>query len=268
MTSRKMFVILVAANLLTVALVTAAVQAGRVVASPAVPSPGGQARTIGHDPLLAPSVPWTMNYQGILKDSGGAPLSGQHDLTFTIYRYDQLGSGYTSSWTETHHDVQLVDGLFNVLLGSQGSPLRGDVFAGIGVNGTWDGDLALGISVDGGPELSPRVSLASVPYAHRADYVNRFPAPHWTSGWYAIAPGEAKTWDHDLGGSVDDYVVDLQFKDISGEINNTYYGLDFDNEAGHRGAHWGGLTASQITVTRGGNDVLISQVRVRIWRIQ
>jgi hypothetical protein len=67
---------------------------------------------------------------------------------------------------------------------------------------------------------------------------------------------------------VDDYVVDLQFKDISGEINNTYYGLDFDNEAGHRGAHWGGLTASQITVTRGGNDVLISQVRVRIWRIQ
>ena len=268
MTSRKMFVILLVSNLLTVALVTAAMQAGRVVAGSAS-SPVVAARpATAYDPLLAPVVPWTMNYQGILKDSGGAPLSGPHDLTFALYRYDQGGSGYTSIWTETHNDVQLVNGLFGVRLGSQGSPLRGDMFAGMGINGTWDGDLALGIGVDGGPELSPRVSLATVPYAHRAEYVNRFPAPHWTSGWYAIAPGEARTWNHGLDGNVDDYVVDLQFKDSSGALHNTYYGLNHDDIDGKYGAHWGGLTASQITVTRGFEDLLVSQVRVRIWRIQ
>ncbi len=267
MISRKMFSVLLVANLLTVALITVAFQAsGLAAASTVLRSSDDQ--PVAHDPGLVPIVPWFMSYQGILKDSSGIPLDGTHDLTFTIYRWDQLASGSFSIWTEVHNDVQVANGLFGVVLGTEGSPLRGDVFAGMGVNGTWDGDLSLGVKVDGGAELSPRVSLATVPYAHRAEYVNRFPAPHWDSGWYTIAQGETKTWFHDLGGNTDDYVVDLQFKDASGAINNTYYGLTFDDINGQWGAHWSGLTDSAIDVTRAAQDNTVSQVRARIWRTE
>lgn len=267
MTTRKMFTILLVANLLTVALVTAVFQVGGLAAaSPALPT--GSDQPAAHDPNLVPIVPWYMNYQGILKDSGGAPLDGTYDLTFTIYRWDQLTASYVSVWTETHNSVQVTNGLFNVSLGTQGSPLRGDVFAGMGVNGTWDGELALGVTVDGGTELSPRISLSTVPYAHRAEYVNRFPAPHWDSGWYTIAQAETKTWTHNLGGDTDDYIVDLQFKSAARGVNQETYGGGYDDIGGSYGAHWRNLTPSQITVGRATGDWAAEQVRVRIWRIE
>jgi hypothetical protein len=275
MTTRKMFTVLLIANLLTVAIVTAAVQADRLLAFDTVPQAGNRA-TINHDPLLVPVVPWTMNYQGILKDSGGTPLNGQHDLTFTIYRWDQSASQYANVWTETHNDVQITDGLFSVALGAKGSPLRGDVFTGMGVNGTWDGDLALGIRVDGGAELSPRTTLETVPYAHRAEYVNRFPAPHYDSGWVP-APGSPtweKTLTHNLGGNTDDYIVDLQFKDTRNPgslgIHQFGYGGDADDvqHSGTWGAWWNNLTTSQIQVWWGSVDTSAGEVRVRIWRTQ
>jgi len=123
-----------------------------------------------------------MNYQGILKDSGGTPLAGSHDLGFTIYRWNQSTSSYYSVWTEAHNDVAFTNGLFNVTFGDEGTPLRGDVFTGMGTNTVLEGNLELGVKVDGGAELSPRTTLRSVPYAYRAEYVNRFPAPHYDSG--------------------------------------------------------------------------------------
>ncbi len=266
MTVRKVFTIMLVANLLTVALVTAAFQAGGVMASSAPRSAGD--RPGAFDPNLVPYVPWMMNYQGILKDSGGAPLTGQYDLTFTIYRYDQA-TGYQSIWTETHNDVQITNGLFNVLLGSEGNPLRGDTFAGVGVNGTWDGDLELGVKVNGGVELSPRTKLVAVPYAYRAEYVNRFPAPHYDSGWVSIAPAETKIFTHNLGGNTDNYIVDVQFKSSGGHgVNHWFYGIDYDNNGEIWGAAWHNLTATSISVYRGGDDTNVAQVRVRIWRTE
>lgn len=265
MTTRKLFTIMLVANLLTVALVTAAFQAGGIVASPA-PRPASDEAT-AFDPNLAPFVPWYMNYQGILKDNSGNPLTGQHNLIFTIYSWNQYISSYENVWTETHNNVPFTNGLFNVRLGTQGSPLYGSVFAGMGENGVWHGDLVLGIRVDGGAELSPRISLGTVPYAHRAEYVNRFPAPHYNSGWQAIAQNQLKTFTHNLGGNVDNYVVDVQFKDAGG-VHQAYYGWDHDDLAGDKGAYWGGLTTTSIYVWRAANDLGVVQVRVRIWRIE
>lgn len=267
MTTRKMFAILLVANLLTVALVTAASQARGLLAAGPDPQPGGTQAT-GFDADLVPYVPWSMNYQGILKDSGGMPLTGSHELDFTIYRYNWTAAVYESVWTETHPAVAFTNGLFNVTLGLAGNPLRGDVFTGMGTNGNGDGDLELGVKVDGGAELSPRTTLRSVPYAHRADYVNRFPAPHYESEWYVIAKDESKTFTHNLGGDVDDYVVDLQFKDGSGAVHNSWYGQAYDDISGVFGAHWHKLTTSSINVSRGQDDVLVTRVRVRIWRIE
>ena len=63
MTTRKMFTILLAANLLTVALVTAAFQARGLLAAGPDPQPGGTQAT-AFDANLVPYVPRTMNYQG------------------------------------------------------------------------------------------------------------------------------------------------------------------------------------------------------------
>jgi hypothetical protein len=146
-------------------------------------------------------------------------------------------------------------------------PLRGDVFTGVLAI---DGDLELGVKVDGGAELSPRTKLLSVPYAHRADYVNRFPKPHYDSGWTAIAPGASKTFNHNLSGDVDDYVVDVQFKSSSAlyAVHQQYYGMNHDDMGGFKGAYWCKLTTSGINVVRGGADLDVEQVRVRIWRIE
>lgn len=170
--------------------------------------------------------------------------------------------------------MDLTDGLFNVALGAGGNPLRGDIFAGMGVKDTWDGDLTLGVAVDGGAELSPRVSLDSVPYAHRADYVNRFPAPHYDSGWVP-APGSptyAKTFTHDLGSNTDNYIVDVQFKDTRNPgslgIHQAFYGGDDDDIGGSWGAWWNNLTTSQVEVWWGSDDTAVGEVRIRIWRTE
>ena len=264
MTNRRMLTLILVANLVTVALITGAFQAASLLAE----GPVGSIEATDYDPNLQPTVPSEMNYQGILKDTGGNPLSGQHDLTFTIYYWNSFISKYEAVWAETHTGVQVTNGLFNVILGSQGTPLTGEVFAGVGGNTQDEGDTRLGVAVDGGAELSPRVPLLTVPYAHRAEYVNRFPEPDWQSSWYTIAQAETKTWTHNLGGNTDDYVVDLQFKNAADGINQVSYGGGYDDEGGSYGANWHDLTDSQIQVSRSSQDWAAEQVRVRIWRIK
>ncbi len=96
------------------------------------------------------------------------------------------------------------------------------------------------------------------------------PFPDYDSGWRAIGQNEALTLQHNLGGSPDDYVVVLDFKDsdLKG-INQFWYGGDLLYEASglvRRGAYWYGLDEEYIYVHRGDKDVDADEVRVRIWR--
>ena len=88
-----------------------------------------------------------ISYQGRLTDDGGNPITGPQAMTFTIY--DGAGA---SKWTESHPAVQVSEGLFNVILGSQ-SALPDSVFTGE--------DRYLGITVSGDPEISPRTLFTS-----------------------------------------------------------------------------------------------------------
>ena len=101
-------------------------------------------------------VPTTMQFQGFLTDAQGTPLSGAHDITFSLY-----GSmdGQDSVWTDTY-TLTLEMGAFSVVLGGEENPLDASVFAGA--------PLWLGISINNGAELSPRSLISSVPYATRA----------------------------------------------------------------------------------------------------
>ena len=234
--------------------------AGSVVAGPLSQGPIGMdegVRTATYDPTLYPRLPREMNYQGVLRDENGNPIDGSHDLTFTIYRKGFLPFPLRWTWTAVYSEtqnVQINNGLFNVVIGSE-EPLDPGDFDGIT---PFVSDLELGVKVDGGDELTPRVELLPVPYAFRAEYVNRFPAPHYKGNWYDLGtradPIQVR-FTHNLGGDPDDYVVDLECKGTKG----THQCLD--NEA-----YWHDLTDTTITVWATSSSH-IEEIRVRIWRI-
>ena len=96
-------------------------------------------------------APTTIGYQGVLTDGGGtAVVDGTHALSFGLY---EAASGGTAVWTETQ-TVATVNGVFQASLGSV-TELSID----------FDRALWLGIGVDGGAELSPRVELTGSPYS-------------------------------------------------------------------------------------------------------
>src|SRR5215831_2120761 len=97
-------------------------------------------------------VPQTLSYQGILTDGAGNLVAdGNYSLTFRVYNVSTAGSAL---WTETQPTVAVAKGGFNVLLGGVTA-----------LTLPFDVPYWLGISVNGGAELSPRVALASSPYS-------------------------------------------------------------------------------------------------------
>ncbi len=135
----------------------AAAGAQRAVAeNPVIPEPDPVPVDIAA-PAVTPSV---IFYQGRLTDAGGTPRSGPVTLAISLYAG---ASSATPLWTETHTLVPLTDGVFSLLLGSL-TPFP--------VNAWTDPDRFLGISVDGTPELTPRLRLASVPFAMEANRLN------------------------------------------------------------------------------------------------
>jgi len=108
---------------------------------------------------IASSIPQKISFQGVLKDASGNPVSGNKDITFSIY---DVAAGGTAFWNETQ-TASIEAGLYTVQLGSVTPiPLT-----------TFDGDTRyLGISVDGA-ELSPRIMMLSVPFAYKSDNSDR-----------------------------------------------------------------------------------------------
>ena len=92
-------------------------------------------------------VPANFTYQGVLRDTDGMALTGSYNLQFKIYDF-----GGTEIWDENHIGVDVQNGVFNVILGDLSSI-------------TFDQQYYLGISVNGGEELTPRTKLTAVPYS-------------------------------------------------------------------------------------------------------
>ena len=92
--------------------------------------------------IIMAEVPRTISYQGVLKDDSGVVLNGTHTLIFTL----DEDSG--TMWVETHGNIEIVDGLFSVILGSI-EPLS---FDGEPLN--FNEPYTLSISVDGGASIN------------------------------------------------------------------------------------------------------------------
>src|SRR3989339_482053 len=101
--------------------------------------------------LSAQTIPQTINYQGVLKDVSGVVVpNGDYNIAFNLY---DVETGGGALWTETKV-INVFEGIINTQLGS--------VFP---ITISFDKPFWLGITVEPGSELTPRIKLSSVPYS-------------------------------------------------------------------------------------------------------
>ena len=108
-------------------------------------------------------VPQKINYQAVLLDDLGDPVTDPVDITFTIYDTEVRGA---ILWQQTITGIDPDDnGQFSVILGDDITPITDDVLNG---EQRW-----LGIHVSGDPdEMSPRTELVSSTYSFRVNTVD------------------------------------------------------------------------------------------------
>jgi hypothetical protein len=101
--------------------------------------------------------------------------------------------------------------------------------------------------------------------------------PGYESVWQFINVDTAETWTHDLGGSPNNYLVDMMYYDDTFNFVNQRHlgGADFGSmppsgyfENDRVGAYWRSLTSSDISVYRRPEDGLADYIRIRIWRYE
>jgi len=109
-------------------------------------------------PIDGKDIPTQMNYQGyLILSADSTPVTGNLNMVFNLFVSE---TGGTSFWTETHNNVSVENGIFNVILGST-TPLDPDDFTGA--------PLWLQTTV-GGEVLTPRKKIVSTAYSVRAIY--------------------------------------------------------------------------------------------------
>jgi hypothetical protein len=136
----------------------------------------------------------------------------------------------------------LIDDTGNVGIGTSTPGVKLEVNGDLKVTGAYKGNITSTSGTEGAP----------------------FPRPAYDSGWHLYSLDETKTFTHNIGGNIYNYVVDLQFKDDGGVINNACIGGDL-GPFGKYGGYWHNLTTTDIKVTRCLNDMVANKIRVRIW---
>ena len=164
--------------------------------------------------LSLAEIPKLINYQGMLTDAGGTPIDGARNLTFRIYD-DTTGAG-TLQWIEVHNGVQVDNGLFNVILGTDST-----------LDLAFDKSYWLEVEVEG--EVMPRIRFTSVGYAYRASIAD-------SAVVAGSGSGEGGGWADDgavvrletAGDSVGIGTTSPAAKlDVSGDINiNSVYKIE------------------------------------------
>ena len=121
--------------------------------------------------LAQAAPPGRVSFQGMAKDSVGNVLSGPVTMTFRFY--DEASAG-ALLWEEIYDpsvyppQVTVSAGLFGVALGDPAHRHAGSetAFQGVFAN---HGAVYLGVSVATDPEMTPRIQVASSPFALNAD---------------------------------------------------------------------------------------------------
>ncbi len=102
------------------------------------------------------AVPPYLSEQGRLFDDMGVPVDATVSVTFSIY---SVSTGGSAIWTETQ-SIAVDDGYFSAVLGdvsNGGTAIPAPVFNG--------STRYLGVKIGADPEMTPRQTVVSVPYA-------------------------------------------------------------------------------------------------------
>jgi len=140
---------------------------------------------------FAAPVEEVISFQGKLVEAG-VPVDGTRSIDFKIY---DVETGGVALWTESHASVTVAGGLFNVELGSAVSLASLDF-----TEQYW-----VGISVEGGTEISPRYKLTGTPYA-------------MNDGDWVVDGFDTYTLDNRVGIGTDAPESKLHVKGLSGYI--------------------------------------------------
>jgi len=191
---------------------------------------------------VSKSAPNELSYQGFLADAQGEDgITTTLEMTFKIFA-DETGG--TELWSETHPAVEVSDGLFSVLLGSE-TPIPAGMFDG----------TTMWLQTEVGSEvLTPRKPLVSVAYSLRSEEAEHAEtadvAAYASDAQHAVTADTASycpavmVWVADgsdvyrPSGRVGIGLTDpAHTLDVAGTINaTTYYG---------DGSHLTGLTRSE-----------------------
>ena len=127
----------------------------------------------------AAKVPGSFNYQGVLRDGLGGALPAAPTLVhFKLYDVPAAGSAL---WTQEATVLLDLNGLFNVTLTDENGLLTGVIAS--------HATLFLGLTVEGGSEISPRQQLLSVPFALKAGDVSQASGDFTVTGSLAVDDG-------------------------------------------------------------------------------
>ncbi|NOX17700.1 MAG: hypothetical protein GXO87_05390 [Chlorobi bacterium] len=106
--------------------------------------------------------PTRIPFNGVLTDKSGDALSdGFYDFTFSFYTSPKSGSPV---WEETHRNVPVINGEFNVTLGGSSETKPANLL--------FDKKYYIGIKINDEPEMNERLELVSVPYSLGAKYAD------------------------------------------------------------------------------------------------
>ena len=119
-----------------------------------------------------------LGFQALLRDNDGVPLAGPVDLTFNIYA---IGGGLIQGPIVVRA-VPLVNGVADTTF-----PVAASSFDGTG--------RELGVRVNAGAEMSPRIPLVTVPYALRVDRVKSEELDDVIELGSAAANGQLSVWN-------------------------------------------------------------------------
>lgn len=100
-------------------------------------------------------VPRLISYQGKVTDNAGVPLAGPVNLSL---RLGTAAVGGILLFAEDHNNVPLRGGIFAVNIGA-------NTVGGVPDSALNSAEIWLGVAVNGGAEITPRVRLVSAPYA-------------------------------------------------------------------------------------------------------
>ena len=144
-------------------------------------------------------VPWAqspppdrINYQGVLRNSAGAPLDGLITMTFRFY---DAASGGTLLWEEIYDSVvyppqvTVSGGLFTAALGDLAHRNGGAEasFAGVFSNRA---EVYLAVKVDTDSEMTPRVQVVSTAYSINSGTLDGREAASFASAAHLHAGGD------------------------------------------------------------------------------